>query len=266
MRLWFLLNSAALYPHIRDLEASVKLWWYNNDDFLPTCHCKSCQMWWLKLNSHVSDVQVSQAAGYSSHLTFPHNLASQQNIQTLTQQHAIRQQSRALYPNNSPSFAMYPNNSSMHQMLQLQGQYSQNPPLNHNSFAFEFHGNSPGLNIQQPLYTTNPVNRPFASYQSMLSSQMSKAANYQCNPFGVGPPPSQPYSVPYGMGLSSSDTSGFLQLNQQSAYQRTSDQSSLSASLPDATVGQLRSSSDNSTDASSRYSESVYNAYKIWYH
>ena len=160
----------------------------------------------------------------------------------------------------------------MHPMLPSQGQYSQFPAFTHNSFHLGFHRNSQGLNIQQPNYSLYPVDQPPLLYQSFTSSQsmmMSDLTSYQRNSsFSHGPSPSQTYPVSYGGGSSSSDMSGFLPLNQQTAYNETvtPGDSSMSAFIPEASAGQLQASSESRTDESSRSSESAYNCYKILCH
>ena len=155
----------------------------------------------------------------------------------------------AFYPSNSPSLALYLPNSSIHPMFQLQGRYSQIPAFNHNSFALGFHRSSPDLNIQQLNYTSIPMNLPHPAHQPFTVNQsmlMSGMASYQQNSlFSHGPSPSQTYPVPYSGGLSSSVISGFQRLYQQTGYHGTvtPGASSMSAFIPEASAGQLRSSS-----------------------
>ena len=229
-----------------------------------------CHEWQLNaVHSYVPDVQVAQTAGYTPFIPLPQHSLLQPNIQTLTQQRTAGLLRPAFFQNNNQSLALNPNNSPMHPMLPSQGQYSQFPAFTHNSFHLGFHRNSQGLNIQQPNYSLYPVDQPPLLYQSFTSSQsmmMSDLTSYQRNSsFSHGPSPSQTYPVSYGGGSSSSDMSGFLPLNQQTAYNETvtPGDSSMSAFIPEASAGQLQASSESRTDESSRSSESAYIGYKI---
>ena len=155
-------------------------------------------------------------------------------------------------------------------MFQLQGRYSQIPAFNHNSFALGFHRSSPDLNIQQLNYTSIPMNLPHPAHQPFTVNQsmlMSGMASYQQNSlFSHGPSPSQTYPVPYSGGLSSSVISGFQRLYQQTGYHGTvtPGASSMSAFIPEASAGQLRSSSESCTDASSHSCESAYIVFMLY--